>query len=171
MSRAFVRESDDAHQDPPRPRPQLAPGVKNHITSAGARRLRAELDDLLEQKSRLAPGAEGPTAADLDPRRHDLEARIRALQQILDSVVVTAPPAVGRDRICFGADVLVRHAGGQQEMYRIVGFDEADPERGQISWRSPLARALLSHRAGETIGFQTPSGLEELEIISVTYGE
>lgn len=172
MSRAFVRESDDSKDEPqPRPRPQLAPGLKNPITPAGAQRFRTELEALLESKRQLSGVAETVAFAEIEKQKRELETRIRVLQQILDSVVVTPPPAIGRDRVCFGAKVLVRDASGQGEAYRIVGLDETDPDHGHISWRSPLARALLSRGAGETILFQSPSGLLEFQIVSVTYDE
>ena len=51
----------------------------------------------------------------------------------------------------------------------IVGVDEADPETGRISWISPLARVLLSRRAGDKVRFQSPAGVEELTILKVHY--
>ena len=66
---------------------------------------------------------------------------------------------------------MLLHATGEQEKYRIVGIDEADADRGHISWCSPLARALLSHRAGDTIRFRAPGGPEDLQIVSVAYDE
>jgi len=66
---------------------------------------------------------------------------------------------------------MVRHANGEEASYQIVGIDETDLERGHISWLSPLARALLSRRTGDRVRFRSPSGDEELQIVSVSYGE
>ena len=69
----------------------------------------------------------------------------------------------------FGATVSVREANGELADYRLVGVDEADPDRGWISWTSPMARALnLAHR-GERVNFSTPSGPTELEIVNISY--
>jgi len=62
-----------------------------------------------------------------------IQTRIRLLQQIVESVVVTHAPSGNRDRVCFGASVLLRHGDGQEATYRIVGIDETDLERGHIS--------------------------------------
>ncbi len=97
-----------------------------------------------------------------------MESDIRNLQQILDSVVVAEIPA-DHERIAFGARVVVRHGNGDEAAYRIVGVEESDPDRGSISWISPLARTLFSKRAGDKIRFQSPAGEEELTIVSVGY--
>jgi len=170
VSRAFVRETDGEQDEPPRPRPHLQPGLKNHITPAGARRFQTEFDQLLERRSQLLR-AEGAVPAERSQEKREVEMRIRVLQQILDSVVVTTPPTMRRDRVCFGAKLVVQNARGEKENYKIVGLDEAEPERGHISWRSPLARALLSHCAGDTISFQAPSGPEDLRILEVSYDD
>ena len=157
MSRAFVRESDDAKEYLPPSRPPLPAGVTNYITPSGARRMKAELDRLLAEKQSC--GAE--------EERRKLEARVRELQQRIQTLVV--PPApTSRDVVCFGATVKVRDSEGEQVTYRIVGIDEADPDRERISWRSPLARALLSHRVGEKVEFNAPSGGQQLEILEIS---
>ena len=80
--------------------------------------------------------------------QRNFEAMIRNVQRMLNSVVVAEIPA-DRERVAFGAAVVVRHGSGEEETYQIVGFEEADPENGAISWLSPLARALMSRRVGE----------------------
>src|SRR3954447_2706486 len=171
MSRAFVRESDNSGDDLPPARPQLPPGVKNYITPAGAQRMQSELTDLLQQKRRLLESQAGVGMAGSDQERRKLESRIRVLQQRLQTLVVTPPPANGRDSICFGATVLVRNLQGEEISYRIVGIDETDLDKDHISWRSPLARALLSRRVGDQVRFDAPSGTEELHILSIAYEE
>jgi transcription elongation factor GreB len=93
---------------------------------------------------------------------------IRRLQQILDSVIVAKIP-VDQDKVAFGTTVMIRHGNGEEAAYQVVGVEEADPERGSISWISPLARALLSRRAGDRVRFQSPAGDEELTILGVRY--
>jgi transcription elongation factor GreB len=97
-----------------------------------------------------------------------LESAIRNLKQRLDSLVIVEPPG-DVAKVAVGAIVTVRHRNGEEETYRIVGVDESDPEKGAISWISPLAKALLSKRAGEKVCFRIPAGEDELEILSVHY--
>ena len=169
MSKAFTRESDDESgaEQTQSLRPQLPPGTRNYITREGADRLKQRLNDLLQKKQALAARSnEAATAVEADQRK--IESAIRRLQQILDSVVIAEVPA-DPEKVAFGATVRVRHGNGEQEEYHIVGVEEADPELGSISWISPLARAMLSRRAGEKARFRSPAGDEELTILSVCY--
>ncbi len=159
MSKAFTRESDGSEDDEvPSTRPQLPPGTTNYITREGAERLKQRLDGLLEKK-RQSSGA-----SDSDVRK--LDTKIRTLQQILSSVVVSQP-ASNPDKIAFGTTVGIRRESGEEETYRIVGVEEADPENGSISWLSPLARALLSRNVGDKVRFRTPAGVQELTVLSM----
>lgn len=146
MSKAFTRESDDEHDEPlaPRPSAALPPGTKNLLTPDGAERLREELD---------APGCA--------PKRR------RQIEETLRTAVVTPSPA-DRGVVRFGAVVAVRRDGGEAS-YRIVGVDETDPDRGWVSWLSPIAKALLGARSGGRVRFRFPSGEEELEIVAIDY--
>jgi transcription elongation factor GreB len=169
VSKAFTRESDDESgaEEIPSFRPQLPPGTSNYITRDGADRLKQRLNDLLERKQALATGgSEARTASDADQWK--IESAIRKLQQILDSVIVAAVPA-DQEKVAFGASVTVRHGNGEEGAYHIVGVDEADPENGSINWLSPLARSLISRRAGDKVRFRSPAGEEELMILSVRY--
>ena len=169
MSKAFTRESDDESgaEEIPSFRPQLPLGTRNYITREGADRLKQRLNDLLEKKQAMATMSnEAGTGSEADQRK--IESAIRRLQQILDSVVVAEIP-VDQDKVAFGATVMVRHGNGEEAAYHIVGVEEADPERGSISWISPLARALLSRRAGDKVRFRSPAGDEELTIMTVRY--
>jgi transcription elongation factor GreB len=158
VSKAFTRESDeDVPEDIASVRPQLPPGARNYITREGADRLRNHLDELLEKRKLQSTD------------RVRLEPAIRKLQNTLASVVVTEPP-VDQGKIAFGASVLVRYQNDEQEQYRIVGVDEAAPEHNRISWISPLARALLNRREGDTVAFLSPAGKQMLQIIKVDYG-
>src|SRR5690242_2811261 len=113
MSRAFVRESDQPEDDATSHiRPQLPPGVPNHMTPDGAEHLRNRLALLLEEKRKLSEAAENRGIAEVELRLRKLESRIRLLQQILDSAVIAKTGPANRDRVCFGALVGVRHANG-----------------------------------------------------------
>jgi len=168
VSKAFTRESDESSaEEIPSSRPQLPPGARNYITRDGADRLKQRLNELLEKKRGSGSVTNDPGPV-LGADRQRIESDIRKLQQILDSVVVAEIPA-DREKVAFGATVAVRHGNDEEEAYHIVGVEEANPERGRISWISPLARALLSRRAGEKVLFRSPSGDEELMILSVSY--
>jgi transcription elongation factor GreB len=156
MSKAFTRESDDAEEMPVF-RQAVPAGVTNYITSEGAERLRARLENLITRKQ-----------AYVKEEQRKLESEIRNLQLTLNSVVVAKLPA-DRGKVAFGATVSVRHVNGGEETYRIVGIEEASPEKGEISWLSPLARALMSRRVGERARFRSPAGDEELEILNIGY--
>ena len=167
MSKAFTRESDDAPDLPITPRrSSLPPGAKNYLTPEGERQLRDELNRLTQvERPRLASASEDAEAKRLV---QGVDQRIADLQQCLQSAVVVPPPAAGEERVRFGATVTVRERSGEAR-YRIVGVDEADFDRGWVSWLSPIAKTLLNARLGQKVRFKFPSGEEELEIVGITY--
>jgi len=159
MSKAFTRE-DDSEESPvvSRAVSTLPPGVKNYLTRDGAERLRKELRDLVEI-----------AASDGKRKSASVEQRIALLQASLESAVVVEPPPPPWDRVRFGATVRVRERNGNEAKYRIVGVDEMDIDRGWVSWRSPIAMALLNSKVGQRVRFRIPAGEEELEIVSIDY--
>lgn len=168
MSKAFTRESDESGaEEIPSIRPVLPAGAKNYITPAGAERLKKRLNELLERKRALVAVSNkaGPAS---EAERQGIDSAIRKLQQILDSVILAERPA-DPEKVAFGATVTIRHGNGEEAAYQIVGVEEANPERGLISWISPLARALFSGRAGQKVRFRSPAGDEELRILTVRY--
>lgn len=162
MSKAFTREDDAAEFAPIRPLPTLPPGVKNYITPRGADNLRAELEKLLTERSIAASAADRAQTSNLDQR-------MARLQQILATIVPTAPSPACEGQVCFGAAVTVKYPSGASETYRLVGVNEIDLDRDWISWQSPLARALMNARIGDTVRFKAPTGEQRLEIADVTY--
>ena len=168
MSKAFTRESDDSDKgETPIVRRQLPPGTKNYITREGADRLRQRLANLIERKESMrVTTEEGGVAVEAEQRK--IELAIRNLQEILNSVVLAEIP-VDREKVGFGAMVVIRRESGEEERYRIVGVEEADPEVGSISWLSPLARALLTRRAGDRVRFRAAGVEQELTIVCVGY--
>ena len=164
MSKAFTRESDESGDDAISPiRPPLPPGITNYITPQGAERLQQRLKTLLHKKEQLIAS---PNESDSELRK--LESNIRTLRQTLNSVVVAQPPP-NPDKVVFGVTVRVEDQNGEKETYRIVGVDEAEPENNSISWLSPLARALLSRKVGDTVQFRSPTGGQELVILDVIH--
>lgn len=168
MSKAFTRESDDAPDlSLPIERAAALPiGARNYLTQAGAQRLRDELIHLAEvQRPQLAVSIEAEAKGQLAA----IDVRIAHLEASLQSAEIVAPDT-DRETVRFGAAVTVRE-GGEQSVYRIVGVDEADPDRGWVSWQSPIAKALLNGRRGESVRFKLPSGEAQLEIVEIDYEE
>ena len=166
MSKAFTRE-DDADDSPVLPAPVslLPPGTRNLLTPEGAERLRGELDRLGEKRPVFGPKA----AEDREVKRElaQLDQRIRQLQASLASAEIVAPPPPGSDTVQFGATVTVRDTRGEESVYKIVGVDEADFSRNEVSWLSPIAKALLNAKLGQRVPFKFPKGATELEIVRI----
>jgi transcription elongation factor GreB len=120
------------------------------ITRAGLARLRAELAGLV---------AAGPSETGVR--------RARVLAQVLKSVYVQEPSLID-GRVGFGTSVAVEEADGRRTSYEIVGPDEVEPARQQISIASPVARALLGKRAGDVVVLRRPRGDIEVTVVSVT---
>lgn len=168
MSKAFTREDDIAAE--PILRPQLSalpPGEKNYLTQDGARRLQEELNRLTEiERPRIA------SLPDTDEAKTQLpiwDQRIAQLDQSLRSAEIVSPPDPPHDVVRFGAIVTVRNRAREKSDYRIVGVGETDIDRDWVSWRSPIARALINARLGERVKFKFPAGEEQLEIVSIKY--
>lgn len=179
MSKAFVRESDD--DDEVEPSLKLPAGVRNYITPAGHARLKNELEHLVKRERPQVVEVVAWAASNGDRsengdyiygkrRLREIDRRIRFLTKRLDVAEVVDPLRQGRnDQIFFGASVTVADSDGSENTYAIVGVDEADASRGRISWISPLARALIKAREGDTVRFQSPAGVREIDILEVRY--
>lgn len=172
MSRAFTRE-DDARDVPlPKPVSPLPPGARNYLTPAGAERLRGELTQLVdrERPRLIAESAEaGGRGADAKEELQRADARIAYLQHCLATAEIAPPPPPPHDVVRFGATVTVRDAQGAESRYRVVGVDEADFARDEVSWLSPIARSLLNARLGQRVPFRFPSGQTTLEVVAIRY--
>jgi transcription elongation factor GreB len=186
MNKAFTRESEDEDEDGDAPEnaSPLPPGSKNYMTPAGFARLKGELDQLLgrERPELVATIAWAAGNGDRSEngdyiygkkRLREVDRRIRFLVRRLDASEVVDPQSrrdEGEDdRVYFGATVRVRSADDEERTVSIVGVDEIDTARGYISWVSPMARALLRAREGDTVTLNTPAGPLDLEILEVRY--
>ena len=181
MNKAFVRESEGDDEDLLEPSLRLPPGTRNYITPAGHARLREELENLVKRERPHVVEIVAWAASNGDRsengdyiygkrRLREIDRRIRFLSKRLDIAEIVDPLRQGdNDQIFFGARVTIVDQDGQENTYTIVGVDEAEVSRGRISWVSPLARALLKAREGDSIRFQSPVGIRELEILEVTY--
>jgi transcription elongation factor GreB len=182
MNKAFTRESETPEEEEDLPSaPPLPPSGKNYITPAGHARLLEEQEFLIrEERPRMVEvvawaASNGDRSENGDylygkKRLREIDRRIRFLNKRLDHAQVVDPVAQGdNEQIFFGATVTLSWDGGEEQVYSIVGIDEADATRGRISWISPLARALIKSREGDSIRFQTPAGIREIDILEVRY--
>jgi transcription elongation factor GreB len=103
-------------------------------------------------------------------RLREIDRRIRFLTKRLDIAEVADPSLHhGSDQIFFGATVTYADEAGQQRKITIKGVDEADNLAGEVSWVSPIARALLKAREGDEVTLVTPKGPHKIEVIAVRY--
>jgi transcription elongation factor GreB len=103
-------------------------------------------------------------------RLREIDRRIRFLTKRLEIAEVSNPAVHhGHDQVFFGATVTYADDSGEQRIVTILGSDEANSALGQISWVSPVARALLKSRVGEEVSLMTPLGLKLLEVLKVDY--
>ena len=164
--------------------PAPAPAVKNYITPGGLQRLRDELRFLLSRERPAVTQVVAWAAGNGDRsenadylynqrRLRQIDKRIRFLTKRVDAAVVVDPaaPRIGRaaSHVFFGATVRYSNASGVERVVSIVGADEVDPDRHQISWLSPLARALMKAGPGDSVVLHAPGGSDELEILDVRY--
>ena len=169
MSKAFTREENEGPDVPDLPplTSTLPPGAKNYMTRGGADRLRENLARLVEEeRPALARADDDPEA---QRRLSIVDQRIFQLEQSLQSAEVVEPHDGPANTVTFGATVTVRDGAGNKDVYRIVGVDETDFERGWVSWLSPIARALINAKLGQHVRFKFPSGEKELEIVEINY--
>jgi transcription elongation factor GreB len=186
MSKAFTKEFDaaDDDDDVDAGLPPLPAGSKNYITPGGHQRLKDELVYLLDKERPAVTAAVSWAAKNGDrsenadyqygkKRLREIDKRIRFLTKRLDNAEVVDPLTPRdeelADRVFFGATVTYANAKGDENTITIVGIDELNLSRGYITWISPLARALMKAREGDTVTLHAPGGREELDVIDVRY--
>jgi transcription elongation factor GreB len=180
MSKAFTKESE-ADDDDDVGLPPLPPGGKNYITPQGYARLRAELLELIDNERPKIVEAVHWAAKNGDrsengdylygkKRLREIDRRMRFLTKRLEIAEISDPSVHhGDDQIFFGATVTYADPSGAERTVTILGIDEADSTQHQVSWISPIARALLKSREGDEVRLVTPQGLQLLEVLRVRY--
>ena len=158
----------------------MADQAKNYITPAGFRRLQEELARLwrVERPAMVTTVAWAAGNGDRSEngdyiygkrRLREIDRRIRYLSKVLDGATVVDNSGRAPERVHFGATVTILYETGAEREFTIVGVDELDSGDARVSWRSPLARALLTAKVGDTVTLRAPRGPERLEIIAVRY--
>ncbi len=181
MSKAFTRESETEDDEDAPGLPPLPAGTRNYLTPQGYRRLREELMSLLDvERPKVVEivswaASNGDRSENGDylygkKRLREIDRRIRFLTKRLDIAEVAGPSRHhGNDQVFFGATVTFANAKGEERTVTIKGIDEADSLAGEVSWISPIARALLKAREGDEVTLVTPAGPERIEIVEVRY--
>jgi transcription elongation factor GreB len=151
-----------------------------YATEEGARRLRAELDELwrVERPAVTRAVAEAAAMGDRSEnaeylygkrRLREIDRRVRHLRQRLDGLKVVSAPPADRSRVFFGAWVTIEDGRGASRRHRIVGPDEFDREPGFVSMDSPLGRALLGKRVDDEVEVSLPGGAQSFSIVAIEY--
>ena len=180
MSRAFSKETDDDDNDARVVLP-VPTGGKNYITPDGYEGLRSELLELIDnERPKIVEmvhwaASNGDRSENGDyiygkKRLREIDKRIRFLTKRLEIAEITdASVHHGKDQVFFGAVVKYLDDAGLERQVTILGVDEADTLQGQISWMSPVARALLKSKVGEKVSLITPHGVQFLNVLQVNY--
>jgi transcription elongation factor GreB len=181
MSKAFVKETEDEVDLPDEP-PAIPAGFKNYMTPLGHRLiqdewrqlLRVERPKVVETVAWAAGNGDRSENGDYiygKRRLREIDRRIRFLTKRLESAEVVDPmQQKRRDQVFFGATVTYANERGTETTVTIVGIDEADLARGQVSWISPIARALIKAREGDIVELHAPAGIEQIEVLAIRYG-
>ncbi|MGO9719431.1 MAG: transcription elongation factor GreB [Methylocella sp.] len=180
MSKAFTKETE-SEADFEDEIPALPAGTKNYITPEGLRRLQDEFAQLQKTERPKTVETVAWAAGNGDRsengdyiygkrRLREIDRRMRFLRKRMEIAEVVDPARQkNRDRVFFGATVTYLNGHGEEKTVRIVGIDEARSELHEISWISPVGKALLKASEGECVEVRTPKGIERLEILKILY--
>ena len=181
MSKAFTKEVDGADDADELALPPLPAGGKNYITPTGFARLRSELLELIDnERPKIVDivhwaASNGDRSENGDylygkKRLREIDRRIRFLTKRIEIAEVVDPAVhAGSDQIFFGATVTYVDDESIERTITIMGIDEADSHESQVSWISPVVRALLKARLGDEVQLPTPGGVRNLEVLNVHY--
>ncbi|HEX8434087.1 transcription elongation factor GreB [Archangium sp.] len=156
-------------------------GHRRYLTRTGAERMHKELLRLLnEERPKVtaevsAAAAQGDRSENAEyiygkKRLREIDRRIRFLQKRLDTATIVAPSEqTDTGHVYFGATVTLEDEDGARVTYQIVGSDEIDTAGGRISVESPIARALLRKKVGDSVEVVRPRGEIEYTIVRIRY--
>lgn len=149
---------------------------KNYITPQGFEKLKSEYHELLngerpkvvETVAWAASNGDRSENADYQygkKRLREIDRRLHFLQKRMEAAEIIDPKALKSDKVIFGAKVTIENEDGETHTYQIVGEDELDIKQNKISWKSPVAKALLGKKLDDEVRIHKPAG-EELVIIT-----
>lgn len=156
--------------------------LKKPMTRAGFNRLAEEHDHLRNvERPKVLKGiqiaaAEGDRSENAEyiygrKKLREMDKRLRYLNTLLKDVQIIDPEKLSGDRVSFGSTVVVEDENGETKRYTIVGEGEAEHTHRSISWKSPVARALLGKKVGDTVLAHRPAGEIELTIVDLFFAE
>lgn len=164
MSRGFVKEDDLEHAGTDLPERPVSEHP-NYVTLFGLKQLETETARLEKLRAELSPQKEDPM---VQQQLGMVERDLRYFQARLEQAILVEVAAGEKDKVVFGTTVQMEDEAGVLHTFTIVGEDEADIAAHKVSWVSPLAKALLGHKVGESVIWRRPVGDMNLEIIDIT---
>ena len=155
---------------------------KKPLTLQGYRSLLAEHEQLHKvERPRVVTGvtnaaAEGDRSENAEyiygkKRLREIDKRLQYLSSLLGDVEIVDPVTLTGEKVCFGATVVIAEDGGKTKKWQIVGEGESDTAKGTISWKSPMARALLGKRVGDVVTVERPAGEIDVEIVELWFAD
>lgn len=165
MSRGFVKEDDLEHAGTDLPERPISPHP-NYVTPHGFKQLQQQANELEQERLPLVTRKEDPVA---QQRLAMIDRDLRYVQARIESAIVVDSSAQPVGTVLFGANVEVEDEHGDSHSFMIVGEDEADISSNRVSWVSPLAKALIGQKVGDSVVWHRPVGDLELEIIAIDY--
>ena len=159
----------------------LMADTPNYITPEGFKKLQEEFSQLFHvERPKLVEtvawaAGNGDRSENGDyiygkRRLREIDKRLKFLRDRIENAQVVDPNTVKSDKVVFGATVTIVDEDGAEKNYVIVGEDEIEPGKNKISWKSPMAKALLGKKAGDEIEIQRPAGLLIAEIKAIRFG-
>ncbi len=177
-----MSQADDLGEGPDEDPDEDKPATgKRYLTRAGAEKMHAELKRLVsverpkvtaEVSAAAAQGDRSENAEYIYGKKklREIDRRLRFLSKRLDSATVVDPKEqTDRGRVFFGGTVTLEDEDGQEATYQVVGADETDTKGGRISMDSPVGRALLGKKVGESVTVNRPRGEIELTVVRIRY--
>jgi transcription elongation GreA/GreB family factor len=164
MSRAFIKEDSEDRPSEELPERPVS-NEPNYVTQEGLALLRRKVDQLAAEHARLKQAGENFDK----PRLAEIERDLRYYQLRLESAIAVDVSKEPKDEVHFGATVRTEDEDGKVHTFTIVGEDEADVARGKVSWRSPLSKALIGAKVGDTVTWSRPAGATTLEVLEIHY--
>jgi transcription elongation factor GreB len=165
MSRGFVKEDDLELAGTDLPERPISPHT-NYVTPDGLQQLQQSVKTLENQRQQHTARKEDPNA---QQKLAEIDRDLRYLVARLESAQLVDPAQQPRHTVLFGASVTVEDEEGEQSLFKIVGEDETDIALQKVSYVSPVAKALLGRKVGDSTVWQRPAGAMQLEILNIEY--
>lgn len=166
MSRGFVREGDQEEVPIIPQRAYLPVGVANFVTPEGMDLLLKEKEELINERENLGITNENEKRI----AKNIINAKLQLLNKRIAEARVVEMTGQQSDEILFGARVTLRNnISGNIQTFRIVGVDEADVASGKISFISPLSKALINKKTGDSVTLKRDREDIIFEIIGIDY--